>query len=80
MKRTAVITELEENQLWESGALGVDTPEKFQRAVFFYVGKVFCIRGGQEQRELKVSQFRRSSNPTATPMWSTVPKTYQVCG
>ena len=63
VKHTAVITELEENQLWESGVLGVDTPEKLERAVFFYVGKVFCIRGGQEQRELKVSQFRRSSNP-----------------
>ena len=31
--------------------------------MFFYVGKVFCLRGGQEQRDLKLSQVVRSSNP-----------------
>ena len=29
----------------------------------FYVGKAFCIRGGQEQGQLKRSQFKRSYDP-----------------
>ena len=33
------------------------------RAVFFYVGKAFCLRGGAEQRSLKPSQFVREYNP-----------------
>lgn len=31
--------------------------------MFFGVGKVFCLRGGEEQRKLKVSQFVREHNP-----------------
>lgn len=31
--------------------------------VFFYAGKVFCLRGGVEQRGLKVSQFQRHYSP-----------------
>ena len=34
-----------------------------QRAVFFYVGKVCCLRGGEEQRKLKLSQFTHCSDP-----------------
>ena len=30
---------------------------------FFYVGKRFCIRGGEEQRNLGPSQFLRSLDP-----------------
>ncbi len=30
---------------------------------FFYVGKTVCLRGGQEQRNLKLSQFRREYDP-----------------
>ena len=33
------------------------------RAVFFYAGKAFCLRGGGEQRALKPSQFVRGYNP-----------------
>ena len=36
---------------------------KLLRTVFFYVGKVCCIRGGEEQRNLKPSQFKRYTNP-----------------
>ena len=32
-----------------------------QRAVFYYCGKVFCLRGGEEQRGLKLSQLQRST-------------------
>ena len=31
--------------------------------MFFYVGKRFCIRGGEEQRKLGPSQFLRTRDP-----------------
>ena len=34
-----------------------------QRTVFFYLGKNFCLRGGEEQQELKPSQLIRKRNP-----------------
>ena len=53
----------EEDILWGSGALSIDNPTGLQRAVFFYVGKFFCLRGGDEQRNLKPSQFVHSKQP-----------------
>ena len=41
----------EEQQLWSSGALGVQDPVSLQRAVFSSNGKSFCLRGGNEHRE-----------------------------
>ena len=46
-----------------SGALSIKAPLNLQRAVFFYVGKIFCVCGGQEQRSLTPSQFVRSEEP-----------------
>ena len=57
------MTSEEESMLWDSKVLGVHTPFALVRAVFFYIGKAFCIRGGQEQRQLKRSQFKRSYDP-----------------
>ena len=63
VKHAAIVSESEEDALWKSGVVGTDDPLALQRAVFYYVGKVFCLRGGQEQRNLKPSQFVRSSDP-----------------
>ena len=63
VKHAAVISEQEEHALWESKVIGDHNPLALQRAVFFYVGKAFCLRGGKEQRDLKPSQFLRSSSP-----------------
>ena len=63
VRHAEVITADEENVLWSSGVIGTDTPVSLQRAVFYYVGKRFCIRGGEEQRRLGPSQFHRSYNP-----------------
>ena len=46
VKHTPVITFEEEEKLWSSGALNVSDPKGLQQAVFYYVGKVYCIRGG----------------------------------
>ena len=53
----------DEDKLWESNVFNTSTAEGLQNTVFFYVGKVCCLRGGQEQRELKISQFERFNNP-----------------
>ena len=63
VKHAPLITEEEESALWESKVIGDHNPLALQRAVFYYVGKVFCLRGGEEQRSLKPSQFFRTSNP-----------------
>ncbi len=60
-KETAVITKDEENQLWKSGILGLHSPKL--RTVFFYVGKLFCLRGREEHRALKASQLKRLQDP-----------------
>ena len=62
-KHTSVISKEEENHLWENGVLGVDTPEKLLRVVFYYNGKSLCLRGGKEHRTLKVSQIVRHDDP-----------------
>ena len=62
VKHAAIVTPEEENKLWESKVLGVHTPLALVGAVFFYVGKAFCIRG-QEQRQLKKSQFKCFYDP-----------------
>ena len=50
-------------RLWATGAISILNPKALQLAVFFYIGKNFCIRGGEEQRRLGPSQFIRSSDP-----------------
>ena len=59
-KSTTVLTQLEEDKLWELGVLNLDTPIGLLRSTFFYNGKSFCLRGGQEQCGLKLSQITRS--------------------
>ena len=49
----------EENQLWDSGVIGTDSPRSLQNAVFYYNRKNFCLRGGEECRQLKISQIQR---------------------
>lgn len=58
-KHTEIITKKEENLLWRSGVLGLNTPRALLNAVFYYNGKNFCLRGGQEHRDLKLSQITR---------------------
>ena len=48
--------------MWEKKILDVESPKGLLRAVFFYVGKVRCLRVGDEQCKLKTSQFTCSSN------------------
>ena len=64
VKHAEVITKQDENQLWDSGELGTKHPKALQNAVFYYNGKNFCLRGGVEHRELKISQLQRTFEPS----------------
>ena len=61
IKHTPVVMAEEEDTLWKSSVIGEGSPLALQRAVFFYVGRCFCLRGGEEQ---KLSHFVRSFQPT----------------
>ena len=50
-------------QLWSTGVLNVETPKGLLKAVFFYNGKCFCLRGGIEHCNLGLSQLQRLLNP-----------------
>ena len=63
VKHTSLISKEEENLLWENCVLGIDNPLQLLRAVFYMNGKVFCLRGGKEHRNLKISQFIRHFEP-----------------
>jgi len=43
--------------------MGTKTPKALQSAVFYTVGKMFSLRGGDEMRSLKISQIQRHTNP-----------------
>ena len=58
-KKTPSLSEEDEDSLWESGILSCETAKGLLNCVFFYNGKTFCLHGGQEHRELKLSQLRR---------------------
>ena len=53
----------EEDTLWTSQVLNIDTPNRMLRAAFVVSGKCFCVRGGIEHQQLSVSQLKQLSNP-----------------
>ena len=59
VKRAAVISLEHEELMWQKSVLGVHSPDSLLRAAFYTVGLHFCLRGGQEHRDLKRSQFTR---------------------
>ena len=65
-KHAERISANEENQLWESGVLNTPTPKGLQNAVFYAIGKIFCLRGGQEHRALRLSQLQRDGEKYVT--------------
>ena len=52
-RQAEVITEEEEQRLWEKGLLGEDTPQQLLDTVIFYNGLYFALRSGREHRQLR---------------------------
>ena len=61
-RHAEIITKEEESMLWESNVMNLRHPRGLLRAVFYYNGKNFCLRGGAEHRNLKLSQFTKFSD------------------
>ena len=62
-RQTEAFSKEDEDRLWSSGVLSSENPKSLLRAVFYLNGKNFCLRGGEEQRNLKISQLKRLKNP-----------------
>ena len=62
-RQTEAFSKEDEDCLWEAGILGSHSPKCLLDTVFFLNGKNFCLRGGVEQRQLKLSQFKRLQDP-----------------
>ena len=63
IKHARVLTKDDEDKLWSTGVMGTKTPKALQNALFYTVGKMFSLRGGDEMRSLKISQIQRHTNP-----------------
>ena len=62
VKHASVITDEEENHIWQSGIIGGHSPTTLLRAVFYLNGINFSLRGGKEHRDLKHSQLTREED------------------
>ena len=62
-KNAEVFTKEDEECLWTSDTLSVDTSKGLLRAVFFLNGNNFCLCGGIKHRQLKLSQIKRVDDP-----------------
>jgi hypothetical protein len=49
--------------VWSKGVQGTRSPKILLQTVFFYSGKIFCLRGMQEHQTLRFSQIVRSRDP-----------------
>ena len=61
--QSEIVTHDEEKTLWECGALGVHSPESLLNAVFYYNGLNFTLRGGDEHRNLSLTQITFGNEP-----------------
>ena len=53
-QQTEAFSKEEEECLWSSGTLGDDNPRSLLHAVFYLNGKIFCLHGGDKQRNSKI--------------------------
>ena len=72
-QQSAIISHGEEDLPWSTGVMGTSNPKQLLNAVFFYCGLNLCLRGGDEQRALKFSQFNHLVVPNPdSPTESTI--------
>ena len=62
-KEAQAFSKEEGESLWGTGVLSIENPKGLLRAVFFLNGKKFCLRGGEEHRQLKLSQLKKFTDP-----------------
>ena len=52
-KQAEIITQEMEDNLWEIGVLGDNSPDVLLNSLFYYIGLCFALRGGDEHRRLR---------------------------
>ena len=52
-RQAQIITPEEEELLWETKTLGIESPEKLLDTLFYLIGLNFALRGGEEHRQLR---------------------------
>ena len=57
-KQAEIISEAEEEILWEKGLLGDGTPKSLLNTIIFYNGLYFALRSGKEHRQLRFSSYQ----------------------
>ena len=62
-KAAKPLTSEDEKQLWSSGVLHPGSPQGLVRAVYFSNEKNLSVGGGHCHRQLRLSQFKRQTNP-----------------
>ena len=61
-QQSEIITAMEESLLWEKGEMGTHSPSALLNSVFFYNELNFVLRGGDEHRDLNISQLQFEDN------------------
>ncbi len=56
-KQAEILSAEDEKLLWNSGVLNTTTPRGLLNVTFYVVGKMFCLRGGQEHRFLRYREL-----------------------
>ncbi|OWF34689.1 uncharacterized protein KIAA1958-like [Mizuhopecten yessoensis] len=56
-KQAEIITEEQEQLMWEKGVMGTDTPEKLLNTLVYQLGLNFALRAGQEHRNLRCGPY-----------------------
>ncbi len=57
IQRVSIITEGNEEKMWDGGTLGEDTPEKLRDTVLYLLRISCALRGGQEHRNLRCPPY-----------------------
>ena len=63
-RQAQALSNNEEEQLWSSGVLGSSTPKQLLNTVFFFAGKHFALRSGDEHRSLRAGESGQMSIST----------------
>ena len=61
MKTTAALSAGDEKKFWDTNVMNLKTPIGLLRVIFFCNRKNFCLLGGAEQCNLKLSRFQREA-------------------
>ena len=60
-KKSAIVTEEQEEALWESNAFDITDPRGLLRAVVFVLTKTFILKGGQELAQISMADISMST-------------------